>query len=113
MVGSATQVEELYFGKRTSLSSYGQLKEIIPSETHIGRRRADIRHPVLDSGVDVGGSWDRWKERRGLTAVANCGDLGSNLMGPSVEREGGVDDMPPPVPAVVVPLLETPDWMGG
>ncbi|KAE8797296.1 putative disease resistance protein RGA3 [Hordeum vulgare] len=90
-----------------------QLKEIIPSETHIGRRRADLRHPMLDDGVDVGGARDWWKERRGLTAAANGGELGSDLMGPSVEREHGVDDVPPPLPAVVVPLLETPDWMGG
>lgn len=84
----------------------------IPSETRIGRRHADLGHPALDDGVGVGGSWDQWKERPGL---ADGGKLRSDLKGPPVMRERGVDGMPPPVPAVVMPLLEPPGvdgWMG-
>ena len=97
----------------------------ITSETHIGRRHADLRHPALDDGVGVGRSWDQWKERPGL---ADGGKLGSDLKGPPVVRERGVDGMSPslvrkrgvdgmspPVPAVVMPLLEPPGvdgWMG-
>ena len=86
----------------------------ITSETHIGRRHADLRHPALDDRVGVGRSWDQWKARRGL---AGGSKLGSDLKGPPVVRERGVDGMsppvvrkhgvdgmPPPVPAVVMPL---------
>ena len=58
---------------------------------------------MLDDGVDVGGSRDLWKGRRGLAAATDGAYLGSDLKGPPVQHERSVDGVPPPVPAVVVP----------
>ena len=64
------------------------------------------------ASADLG---ERSKERRGRAAAAAGGELGSDLKGPPVVRERGVDGMPPSVPVVVMPLLEPPGvdgWMG-
>ena len=74
----------MYFWQTQFAFILQPVENTIKSETHIGRRHADLRHPALDDGVGVGRSWDQWKERPGL---ADGGKLGSDLKGPPVVRD--------------------------
>ena len=55
---------------------------------------------------------ERSKERRGRAAAADGGELGSDLNGPPPLRERGVEGVPLPPVAVLVPLLVPPGVEG-
>ena len=67
----------------------------------LGTRRSTTGLVSADLG-------DRSNERRGLAAAADGGELGSDLNGPPVLRERGVDGVPPPEL-----LLEPPPGVEG